>query len=987
MGAKCQSGTPSALAELVELMERSSNTTFSQAVRRFLHPAIQSLASHPQSRGRNISNLGRCWISLSRLVIDLFVPDAPIDPAAVQQSALELWRLEESALRAQLQFQTQLELRTAGNAKNVVIQYLGARLDEVRVHLAELASVAPQGRQDIPRLHSFWAEIFQFQTQVISPSKIDSLLGLFDAQDPSATMREQVIQESITGFCQRVESVYPDFDDIQRPFHLALLYLRLGLRLVAYASVGNFHSSLDSLCHISTGLVAFPSVRSTAMLSMQSPTNTVVGVSPFRHVLLSIGAVASERSLGVDVMTNIDTIEATYEQAFRLWSIDRSREDQKDQDLQSLYRRKALDHDAANEDEVEELEFLELFPAFEDVMDEEVRSHPQPGTNSSLVDPTEIQLLVTLHHALFGTPHDAVSDVLRTFQSLRSTALVSLLESQMSSLHDELDSESLAYQFAVLHNRLIELKSIQDPATKKAYDFYADANIVEIKKATVAIELFKSRLEVLICEWPDQMVLQHLKDRCDGVLRLDLHSPVAKVLSALELLLLETQNWEIYANRENTLKGHQQSLTSLIVEWRRLELSCWQMLLRSQAQSFANGVSESWFHLYDILVRGSLAASTDEPRERPGALAQYLSQFAPLLDDFIRSSPLGQFEPRMRLLQTFESYVGYLVFTKEGHQHCTLRRVQLILHSTLRYYTMFSPYIVASLSEQRSMLEREIQAFIKLASWKDINVHALRQSAQRTHHSLYKIIRKFRDVMRQPITTHLQPRFAGDPECKYMEISHNADVPTATELPSFPIQNTAAAAAHLADLDRTYRKFDSFITDRIQRSMQLHAAPIVDDLATDVIVTAKSLAGESIPRDLSAAKREKLQKALLVRKRKAWSDLLKELKRSGLSVNMKQDTLRQQSDPLWIKDQPIISTAALQPTSTVKVDLYFDRLQAALPQLRTSLSNHHADVTTRELRRGVMLLESGFSLALEARSRCVYFPWLRLSLLTASLIP
>jgi midasin len=239
--------------------------------------------------------------------------------------------------------------------------------------------------------------------------------------------------------------------------------------------------------------------------------------------------------------------------------------------------------------------------------------------------------------------------------------------------------------------------------------------------------------------------------------------------------------------------------------------------------------------------------------------------------------------------------------------------------------------------------------------------------------------------MRQPITTHLQPIFAGDPECKPVEIGFNAEVPIAMERPSFPVKDTALTVPHLVDLDRTYRKFDAFITNRIERWMRLHSVITIDDLATDIIVTARNLASESIPRDLSAARRDKQHKALLVRKRKAWSDLLKELKRGGLSVNMKPDVLRQQCDPLWIREQPIISAAVTQLISTVKVDLYFDRLQSALPQLRASVSDHHSDVTTKELQRAVMLLESGFAFALEARSRYVCVVLFSLSLLTMSL--
>jgi midasin len=955
------------MVELVETMEKSTNPALSRAVQQLLHPSILQFASHPQPRDPNISSLGRCWIALSRVFVDLFVPDAPIDPAAVQQCALELWRHEELTLNVEVELQRQVELRTAGNSSNAVIAYLETRLNKVHQYLAELSSGPLHNKRDIIRLHAFWSEIFQFQTQVISSSKIDSLLGLFEAGDSSAAMREQVIQESVAGFCQRLESVYPDFEDIRSPFQQALLYLRLGLRLVAHASVGGSHNSPDSLNNISTGLVAFPSVRSTAMLSMQFPTNNAEGVPPFRRVLLTVAAIALERSLGVRVVANIRTIETTYEQAFRLWSIDRARENQKNQESESLYRRKALDHDAADEDEIEKQEFLELFPAFEDVMDKD-RSLLSPGKNFDLVDSLQIHLLAGLHYSLFGPSSGVVSDAHRSFQDLRITALISLLESQMPSLPDVLDNESITLQLSILRDRLFELNGRRDPA-EQSYDFYTDANIQEIKKATFVVESLRNRLEVIIQEWPDQMVLQHLRHRCDGILNLDLHSSVAKVLSALEQLLLQTQDWEMYANRQNTLKDHQQSLTGLIIEWRRLELSSWQMLLQSQAQLFANGASESWFRLYDISVRGALAAADDESHESPGALAQYLNQFVPLLDEFVRSSPLGQYASRMRLLQTFESYVDCLSLAKTG-QHCwTLQRIRRLLHATSRYYNLFSPQIVASLSEQRATLEREIQAFIKLASWKDVNVHALKQSAQKTHHNLFKIVRKFRDVMRQPITNHLQPIFAGDSESKHMDMDSYAGVSTATGQPSFPPGDTALTAAHLVDLDRTYQKFDSFITNRIRRSTRLHTSLAIDDLATNIIVTAKGLAGESIPKELSAAKRVKQQKALLVRKRKAWSDMLKELKRGGLSVNLKPDILRQQSDPLWIREQPIFSSAATELISTVKVDLYFDRLHAALPQLRTSLSEHHSDVTTKDLQRAIMLLESGFAHALEARSR------------------
>lgn len=324
----------------------------------------------------------------------------------------------------------------------------------------------------------------------------------------------------------------------------------------------------------------------------------------------------------------------------------------------------------------------------------------------------------------------------------------------------------------------------------------------------------------------------------------------------------------------------------------------------------------------------------------------------------------------MRLLQTFETYIGFLARSKQGDLGVTLQRVKHLLHTTQRYYKLFSPHIMTFLSDRRAALEKEIQSLIKLASWKDVNVHALKQSAQKTHHNLYKIIRKFRDVLRQPITDLLQPVLVEMSENIHIGndfLSINARTPMSVGQPTFPTQDTTSAA-HLYNLDRTYLKFNSIIADRIERSLDLHSALSLDQLTTEIIVTAKGLASESIPKNTSDSKRQSLQKALLMRKRKAWSDLLRELKRNGLSANVRPDILLRQSDSLWVKEQPILPTTSI---STGKVDLYFDRLHAALPTLRTSPSNHHSDIITRELQKGIMLLESGFTFALEARSRYV----------------
>ncbi|KAJ7451619.1 midasin nuclear AAA ATPase [Mycena latifolia] len=956
--------TRACLNSTLAFVERTKSRPFRHAVQTHLRPPLQHFSSPRQSHRRSIADLGSCWIGVSRIILDLFVPDAPVDPAAIRNCATGFWKQQESLLSEQIQLHSQLEQVITGNSENIVISYLRAQLAEVLDNLREIPTLPL--RQDVSRLHMFWSEVAQFQSHIISPAKIDALISALGNDDDSAILRENVVQRSMAGFCQRLDSVYPEYADISAPLQLATLYLRLGLRLIASTSISD--TVTVHVIKLSSSLVAFPSIQGSASILAESESGPLY-MSPFGHLLMNLAAVAVDAHTGIGIETQIETVHTIYSQIQRLWLIDRAREGEMEAASNSLYRHKPLDHDDIGEAEMEEREFLLLFPSFEDALDPDSQNYVgEKSSQAGRIHSAEIQQLVDLHHVLLLPRNQMSLSGPGIFDQLRKSTLESLLQTRFSSLSDALDGESLPFQLALLRT---SLSTTQTSPTNlsAAYSFYADPNILEAKKAATVTTSLKMRLQVLVQEWPDQMVLQHLVGRCDAVLALDLGSPVAKVLSALEQLLVQTADWEIYANRHNTLKEHQSALTALIVEWRRLELACWQVLLQSQAKTFADGIAEWWFHIYDATIRGPLDAADREQQDlESSSLSDYLATLIPLLDDFIRTSPLGQFHARMQLLRSFELYCIHLAGATPGSLRNTLDRVCRILHATQSYYSLFSLQVSNKLSDQRNVLEKELRGFIKLASWKDINVQALKASAQRTHHQLYKIIRKFRDVLRQPVADLLRPQYAGDTECQRLQISQPLDTWGSLPIPSFPGSvSVIPPSPHLLDLVPTFNKFGDLIQRRIRPFISASSALIVDNLAVDIIVTTKELAAVAIA-STPAEKREKQQKALMVRKRKAWSDLLKELKRAGFSVNVKPDVLRQQSDARWIREQPVLASPEAS-TTVAKGEDYYNRLNGALPTLRSSLSGHHPDLVTRDLQKGVMFVESVFAMAVDSRSR------------------
>ncbi|KAI0822070.1 midasin [Trametes gibbosa] len=959
------------ISNVLAILDNVQDERILGVYQKHLRPTLLALAAPINENSYLV--LGHGWIGLSRFLLELYVPDIPVDPVVVQQCSHQFWTDQRMLLQSELSLHREYEDRTVGRRSNLAIRFLSQEL-----LLAE-RRVPPEakgiyGRSDMIKLHAYWTEVTQFLTQAASPSKTNAIISALGFREPDALTREQMVQDSTAAFSRRLDSVYPDFADVSGPLQVALLQQRLGLRFIADAST----TSSDPEAHrVAESLVSFPSIEGSETLRTDVSSST----TSFSLVLSKLAATAADVASGVERGSCLPELEMIYEQSLGLWLIDKARAEEAEREAQSLYRHKTESSDPENEAELEEREFLALFPEYGDLLDDDSTSsaHQVRRQPKALVDSDDVKRLSTLHLYLFGYGHLSLADphAVGEYWELRKSLVHELLSSHASHLPETLDLLSRPYQISLLIGRLSELRGTPI-VRRKPFNFYADSNVPEINNGLEVLRNMVTRLVVLIQEWPEQMVLQHLKARCDAILDLDILSPVAKVLSAIEQLLLQMEDWEMYANRENTLKAYQHDLAVLVVSWRRLELASWQGLLRTQAEVFAEGASEYWFRLYEATVRGVASAMQEEVGGERGALAKYLDGLVPLLDAYVGSTPLGQYAQRLRYLQAFESYCAHQCTFQIGPLSTAFQRAHRVLRFTRAYYSQFASRVTSSLSAQQEALEKEIRGFIKLASWKDINVHALKQSAQKTHRQLYKCVRKFKEILRQPVTPLLVPSGAGPEEstpAPHVDLLRLTEgVPT---LPPFSVDSSELA--HLANLERTFRNFQYVVQGRISSLITSLSPADVEDLSSEIISTLQSLASSSVPANVTGEHRDKAHKALLVRKRKAWSDLLKELKRIGLATNMKPEVLEQQCSARWLREQPVITDSWPLSAPFEKSEAYLLRLSKLLPDLRATLSNHNQDIGTRELQRGTSLVESAFSLAIEARKWCVNcgFAWCR----------
>ena len=928
------------------MIQEAQNVDLDQPHVMVLAETLTQLQSHDTS----LREIGLAWIAFSKLMIATYVPNIPLDPLEAQRCAVRFWKSAEEQARSQLNLHVQHEKRLSGNTSNVVIRFLETQLLDIQERFA----TTPTGRnwtRGTERLGMYWTEVSKFVSQVLLTFN-DYSVPPVDPLPRELSQREEMFQDSLSGFCHRLETAYPEYNDISTPVIWAILHMKLGVRLAFTRRRSNSHPIA-----LSEALISVPSILGTSVL-----INTTIAHQSDSSASLHLGlsAIALEISSGVDRRSLSFHAVKTYDHLMGLWLADREKEEADRASATSLYRTKKL----PSSEEEEEAEFLTLFPDFSDSSgDDDSPQPPLPSTISSPLIPSGTEFL-QFHRTLMNSSPDTGSS---SFPRLSRDYFAGFLRENLHQLSHSLDDTGTPYQSLLLKDRLDWLRRPGDEG-----QFYHGSNVREASRATPIVRSLRNRLSQLVAEWPDQMVLQHLRDSCDMVLALPLTNPLPRVLASLERLLLQTDDWEMYSNRENTLAQFRQNLTELIVDWRRLELACWKSLLETERLNFVSGVADWWFQLYETLVRGSYAAA-EQSLSEDSAFSQYLDSVVPLIDQFMHTSPLGQFPVRIQLLHDFEHHLRVLSQQDEVSGHVDFNRVARILHHTRNHYRQFSATVEERFSRDRVTQEGDIQGFIKLASWRDTNVRALQQSARKTHHQLYKSIRKFREILRQPVSGLFGVPDPSDPERNLATLEDgSAPAGEGPPAPSFPeAPSWYAKARRLSGIGHTFTRFDHLLSRDLRELITNSSPKHIEKLAVELILTSEDLSKETVPSSLPKEKRQKGFKALLVRKKKAFSDYLKELKRSGLSSNVKPDVLSQNRSQRWVREQPILSGPAHWTTWSTKGEDYFYRVASLIPGVRLAAGKHHQDITSHEYQRAVGLLESAFSNSLSSRSRWV----------------
>lgn len=887
-------------------------------------------------------------------MLDIFVTNVPIDPGVRRVLLGEVVTAQLALVKEELDVVRHSETLAKGVVDSTRASALETRLQVLE---GEQTNLGPSIERptNAARLAHLFNEVFSFVDDVLSEKATKSLMTALEKDSNNALAREDAFQMSSMAFVQRL-SAYTDLDDLSQPIAAAVLCAKFGIRCIA-RGLELAHTSVPSAL---APIVSFPTVASLPTLqALPMLDKAEPSPSSIRLDLLATLAYARDATDSEQRMAHVPGLVAGLDRLYAAWSFIRTREAQEAADAESLYRIRKTDIEILSDEELMEKEFAELFPIFDgdEIMEDNVPEKVQDEAEHE--DKRKAKFMgdkITAFHSLIlasfgkGSVHDtlktAVDDVLTTFSP--------------TAFREDLDGKSLAFQVSTLHRRNAEIKTSAAQA-----NFYFAPNEFEVRKAWTLLERLRNRLDALVTEWPDQMVLVHLRERVLRILNLDVRSPVAKVLAVLEQLLLHTDDWEPYANRDNSLKNFQLDISNLIVAWRRLELASWVRLLDDQVALYTAGDDEFTLRLYGALIHGTVSAEDVDA---------YLETALPVVSTYINGSTLGQFEHRLAVLAAFQRMAEELGLSDEPHA-AGIAKVGSILRNLIAHAKLYLPRASDSLASQRKIIDGGVKDFVKLASWKDINVFALKASAQKSHKQLHKHIRKFKEVLMQPMAPIFMDSGSICPQDAASSPSaQRTGMFDITALPADAVTVRAGAKPAvpnvLVKLNDTLTRYTNVHT-RAREVVSSSEASALEGLSVDIIETAAMLL-KATPTFLTKDN-TKIVNNLAGRKRKAFSDLLKTLRACGFSQAVPADQMARQQSVSWLSRRPALKSddlpVAFDTAAVTKVSDYHHRNSVLMTALRASFNGHSPDIASQDLGRGIGFCENLYAAALGEHTR------------------
>ena len=928
-------------------LETPTSQYLSRILEKYLNPSLQNLQKGLMQGPEGLAGIASAWILFFTGFLYLYVPDRPFDPTLKPFVERSRHNKRKTELQLKLDALEEFEMVFSGQKSSFRTQLV----EKYMLALGNEPPIPPIARPRVSELGQLQGEFNSIIRSIVQRSPtIDSLRLLFQG-DISKLQEIQILRSNLAQAISRLSAGYRAYDDITKPLVSMLQGLDVGLAtaLIAATPISPACNEIQRICE-STPFLGMRAgyISKTTFESME--TNHLEHLDPR---LCFLDAITLWRSMGQNLQRGTTQIvHKVFMSFYEEWKARLKSDQQQEVAKSSMYRYRGaeIDDDAASE-----TEFLDVFPDFDE----------EPEKSSKAVkysfNPHDTALIIAQRQR-------------KIFECSKSTAeqALSMLTNATKSIGKSWTNEStLATCMVPAENLMcsviLSLSSCNvhfnsSSGSKMTYNFYVDANLDEVQKLVIVVKDIQSRFMNLAETWPEHATIKDVLQTSSELMTLRHVEPLAKILTKAEQVHNYLNEWQVVASKEYSALNLYNQLTTLLVDWRRLELSTWARLLDMEDEKCNNMADSWWFLAYEIVIAVPLSMVNSGED-----LQMHVEQLFATLGDFVTTTSIGQYSQRLRLIGCFKSYVDLL-----AKEEPSMKVVLKALTNFLNLYIRFEKAITDYLHQGRLKLQKDMKEILLLASWKDVTINALRESAKRSHHKLFKVVRKYRALLAQPadkIIAH------GIPERLDMiePSSESCISPCVLVVDLEILQESQRYLPHWNSKPARFKN-PLGTTKNMHHMVQLpphtfDSSSYLESYTDNLIENIKVLQKET-PSKATKDNSEQT-KHLMARKKKLFADSLKNLRRMGFQSNLSVDALAQQKSTAIILAKSPALQLNTNETSLSMAEFYFHQLLHLMPQVRVKYRNHSEDLTYGDVSRCIGYLESMLSTILKKRARSV----------------
>ncbi|KAK4668735.1 AAA ATPase midasin [Podospora pseudoanserina] len=880
------------------------------------------------------------WVRFALGCVTLFVPDKIFDPHHRAQIEAEEHQELYVGLQREIAALEAFEVAFTGQKTGIRLKALA----EEAGGLGEPPAVQSIYRPGGGELRSLQGEFSNVLGALLANDVATTHLKSIMSSSTEVTEELSLVEQNVSLLIHRLTSRFGAYQDLTMPLVSFLRCLKMGLSLgrgvVPPATASEDNEDEDNKSEVLVSVTPFLQGTVYRAETEDLPLRNFA----FLYFVQTVAAVEGKNqlppSMRKQLFESLAFIHEVYSKKF---------EEDKRKEVEASGLSYVHKGSLEDEKEYDRQEFDSLFPDYQDEGDDDDhdKTKVRKPKKSKRSGKDLAVMLAEAHEKIFlGSQEPQVM-----IKELCTQVARTIARSKGGQTGPEMDAMLLPATLLVFED---SVKAFSASVETGDYNFYTDAHLAEVRKVLNLVNAIRNRFLELqgIDEIGHHQTLADVILACDKVLEMAIDDPLAKIITAIEKLHAHVYEWHEggWATAANKAVALYEKLRDTICDWRRLELSSWSRLLDVEVKKTHDAAKAFWFDAYNDVILKSCVFLEE------GLLKEYAVELLETLSTYFTGDrcTVGQFKARLGLLRQLKSQLDLL--TRDEKEFGVVGEA---VENSIRYYGRYLGKVEEYIKNGRQPLDRSMKDVLLMGKWRDKNIEALRASARKSHEKLFKLVRKFRAVLEQPVRVITDQ---GLPEEKYegvvggemvvKKVEHSVD-PKAIEVcremvPGIEAHPQWSRMVNLPGVLKAMGRHGSLPAGVVG------AAKTVDEYITDLVSSIAELRKET-PSTLTDENKEAVRH-LKTRKVTLFSETLKTLRAMGFSRNLGTNILDKQSST-----QKVLVGSGLVPhlsgPELDALEYFYHKTLDLAPKVRKAANDHNEDLNREVVGRSVGFFE------------------------------